>query len=264
MKKRCILVSLLATTMILGGCGSQAAESQALTESTGKATVSIGTESTEIEEMEVEKNKEETAPSEEGKEPEIEFESVNIGDTIKTDFVEMSVDMIKQAKKLEDLDEEASEGTYNRDKENYMYDESKTYICISGNLKNVGTEAYCILNMKGVFTFDDKYKYTATVGILEIEPIKKGVNQIFLPSSANPYNVSDSTVEPFESMRYYIVALVPDELINSYSTCKVDFGFHNNFTDTMSYIGDPVVGLIPDKEDDWDVIENRYFIFAEK
>ena len=95
----------------------------------------------------------------------------------------------------------------------YMPDkDNETYFYVTGNMKNVGGDSYSVEDMNIQMTFDDKYNYTGYIAADD------GGNDFY-----------GDYVKPFGSVKYYMYASVPDELINSYSTCKIQFGFHDNF-----------------------------------
>ena len=134
-----------------------------------------------------------------------EFIQVNFGDSIKTDFVEMTIERASIAQELKPTD---TSGVYS-----YMSDkENETYFYITGSMKNIGGDSYSVEEMNIQMTFDGKYNYSGHIAADD------GGNDFY-----------GDTVKPLGSVKYYMYALVPDELIESYSTCVVRFAFHDNF-----------------------------------
>lgn len=63
------------------------------------------------------------------------------------------------------------------------------------------------------FTFDGKYNYDGSITADE----------------DGSFSYIYAYLEPLESEKFYIVASVPDELIESYKNVEVKFGFKDNF-----------------------------------
>lgn len=133
------------------------------------------------------------------------FSQVNLGDSITTDFVEMTVEKAETAQELHPTD---TSSVYS-----YMPDENgETYFYLFGAIKNISGDSYDVEDMNIVMTFDGKYNYTGYIAADD------GGNDFY-----------GNYVKPLVSVKYYMYASVPDELISSYSTCTVKFGFHENF-----------------------------------
>ena len=81
-----------------------------------------------------------------------------------------------------------------------------------GTLKNTHISMYEIRNTLVRFVFDDKYEYT---GILEAD--------------SGRFEAYDYQVDPFESVDFHLIGEIPDELINGFSDCIIEFGFRENF-----------------------------------
>lgn len=129
-----------------------------------------------------------------------EFTTVNLGDTVTTDFISMSLDSVKTAaSKLE-----SPKG------DSYIESEDgKTLFYISGSAKNLDSDRYELeYNIYVVFTFDDKYNYIGRV------------------CGWNDYPFS--YVDPLETVEYSMYVDVPSEVIDSYSKCTAKFAFHKN------------------------------------
>ncbi len=135
----------------------------------------------------------------------IKFEELNLGDVIKTDFLEMTIDGASEAQELLPTDT-SSVYSYYSDKD------GETYFYLTGTMKNLGGEAYDVEDMYAEFCFDDKYTYNASLAADD------GGNDFY-----------GSYVEPLNSVKYYLYSSIPDELINTYTTCLIRFGFHDNF-----------------------------------
>ncbi len=137
----------------------------------------------------------------------VEFKTVNFGDTITTDFLEMTIEKASTSQELKPTDT-SSVYSYMEDQDN------ETYFYITGNMKNVGGDSYSVEDMNIQMTFDDKYNYSG-----------------FIAADDGGYDFYGDYVKPFGSVKYYMYASIPDELISSYSTCKIRFAFHDNFKD---------------------------------
>lgn len=267
MKKRCLLAVLLVLVMLLSGCGGQPATQEVVSEETSSVVETVSSETVSEETLSeetiseissiVEKAEEntsndsqatssqeivsetsnvtkmeETDSNESEKEPEITFETVNAGDKITTDDIEMTIDAAAENKKIENPN---ATGYFVR----YMdAGENETYIYFSGTIKNVGTQAISFDEMRVDVLIDDKFEYSGHITAQDRDD-----GDI---SSLGTY------LRPFESTVYYIYVSVPDELISSYKTCKFDFGFKKEF---VRY--SPVL-------DDWDDCEYRYTITIAK
>ena len=162
--------------------------------------------------------------SQEADEP--EFTIINLGDNITTDFLEMTIESASEAQELKPTDT-SSVYSYMPDKD------AETYFYLTGNMKNVSGDTYSVEDMCATFCFDDKYNYTAYIAA------DNGGNDFY-----------GDSVKPFGSVKYYLYSSIPDELINSYSTCVVKFGFHDNFEH--------------DYKDDFNVYEHIYKITLTK
>ena len=132
--------------------------------------------------------------------------SIKIGDTISLDFVEMSFDETGVADTILPVD---TSGVYS-----YIGDkENEKYFYLTGTLKNTSGNAYSVDNIYAQIIFDGKYTYSALLAAC---------------------NWSDDfygdRVNPLASVKYYIYASIPEELIESYSECVITFGFSDNFS----------------------------------
>ena len=143
--------------------------------------------------------------SSEADKPDTQFAKVNFGDTITTDFTEMTIDTAETAQELLPSD---TSGVYS-----YIPDQDgETYFYLLGTIKNTAGDSYSVEDMNIVISFDNKYNYTGYIAADD------GGNDFY-----------GDYVKPFGSVKYYMYASVPDELINSYTTCTIRFGFHENF-----------------------------------
>lgn len=207
MKKR-IVLSLLVI-LILSGCGKAVTEKQS--KEIENVEMQDGNETKKEEKNTSDKstNKVVNTPSEStskaAKENDLQFETVNYGDTISTDFVEMTIESIQNAEALYPTD---TSGVYS-----YMSDQDgEKYFYLKGSLKNIGGNAYSSENIVAEICFDDKYNYRA-----------------YLKADDGGNDFYGDYVKPFGSIIYYIYASIPDELLDSYSECTIKFGFKENF-----------------------------------
>ncbi|MEE3481232.1 MAG: DUF4352 domain-containing protein [Lachnospiraceae bacterium] len=160
-------------------------------------------------------------------ESELDYQTVNLGDTITTDFVEITVDSASTSKDILPTD---TSSVYSH----YPAEDGSTYFFLKGTIKNTGTDKYDAEDMRITLTFDDKYNYDG---------------QALIDDGGSDFY--GSTLDPFKSATYYLTAAIPDELINSYQTCTIKFGFADNFS--VSYF-----------ESDWNEFTNRYQITVTK
>ena len=129
-----------------------------------------------------------------------------IGDSIALDFVEIS--LLEYCCTEEILPSDTS-GVYS-----YVADEEgEQYWCLVGNLKNTHGEEYDVEDMVAELCFDNKYTYKAHL------KADDGGNDFY-----------GNNVKPLDSVKFYIYASVPDEMIEAYSSCTVKFGFNESFS----------------------------------
>lgn len=135
----------------------------------------------------------------------IEFKSVNYGDTISNDFVSMTIEKSSISEELYPTNT-SSVYSYipNKDNEQYFY--------LTGNIKNISGDTYNVENIYATMTFDDKYNYKAS-----------------LKADDGGNNFYGNNVKPLGNVKYYLYVSVPNELIESYSNCLIRFGFKENF-----------------------------------
>lgn len=135
-----------------------------------------------------------------------QFEAKNLGDKIALDFVEMTLDKITSAEEMKPTD---TNGVYS-----YMSDkEGEKYFYLFGTIKNIGAESYSVENIVAEVLIDDKYKYNAYI------KADDGGNDFY-----------GDYVKPFGSVKYYLYASIPDELMAQYKTATISFGFSENFS----------------------------------
>lgn len=135
--------------------------------------------------------------------------TVNLGDSITTDFMEMTVEDFQITKRL--LSRVNSRG------DNIILGEvaeGKKIAYLSGKIKNIHTDTIgntyntndCIW---GNICFDGKYNYDFKMYI------ENGENM-------------EGDISPFGTGTYYLYAHIPNELLESYKSCIVNFGFCEN------------------------------------
>ena len=130
---------------------------------------------------------------------------VNIADTISLEFVEMTLESLNISDKI--LPEDTDSGYL------YISDvENEQYFCIAGTLKNLSGASYDVENIYVEMVFDEKYTYAGQ-----------------LSACAWTNDFYGSNVKPLGTVKYYLHTSVPDELIDSWATCSVTFGFKENF-----------------------------------
>lgn len=131
---------------------------------------------------------------------------VKLGETIETDYFSMKLE--KQGSDTEIRSGSSQYGTYSY----YKSDNGDPFFYIYGNLKNLGGKPVDVRNIYVQFCFDGKYNYKGTV---------EGVS--------SDYSNFITDISPLASTDFYMYTSVPQELINSFSTCTVRVGFTKNF-----------------------------------
>ncbi|MBO5047539.1 MAG: hypothetical protein J6D19_03910 [Clostridia bacterium] len=185
------LLSVLLLALLLTGCGNF------------QQNYNSHSDETTLQEN-LNKVEDTTIPPQTTVEPTIDFTVVRYGDIIKTNFIEMSINKVSTAQELKPSD---TSGAYSY----YPDEENETYFFLTGNIKNIGTDSYSVEEMNVQFTFDGKYNY-----------------QGFIAADDGGHNFYGDRVKPFGTVKYYMYASIPDELIRSYSTCTIKFAFHEN------------------------------------
>ncbi len=138
------------------------------------------------------------------------FTVLNFGDSISLDFVEMTVNGASYSDELYPTD---LNGEYL-----YLQDvENEKFFYLSGTLKNIGTGEYSAGEAKAEITFDGEHKYEAQV-IVDQGQSFTGTN-----------------IKLLYSVKIYICASVPDEMIDTYETCSIRFAFDDNFKSQSGY-----------------------------
>ena len=140
-----------------------------------------------------------------------EFITVNLGDEINTDFFEMTIEKVLTSEELRPTE---TKGSYTY----YENIEGETYLYITGKIKNIGGETYSAEMMDVRMIFDGKYKYYGRIAA------EDGID-----------GFQGYHIKPLGSVRYYMYASVPDEIINTYSTCVVQFSFNDPFKDSRLF-----------------------------
>ena len=202
MKKRILALALVFTMVfVLAACGmnrssSSSGRSDRTEDSSEDKSSNSGNKVDSGQNLKPEESQEETMDP---------VTQLHLGDSIVTDFVVMTVETFDTAQELRPTD---TSGVYS-----YFSDkENETYFYLVGTIKNTGGNAYSVEDMNIQLTFDGKYNYTGYIAADD------GGNDFY-----------GDVVNPLCSVKYYMYASVPDELINSYTTCTVKFAFQENF-----------------------------------
>lgn len=194
---------LLVGCLLLSACGSNSSGET----HQNKGEIIPATNAAEPDEnADVPVNKiEETSADNKIKDQTVEYQTVNLGDTIELDFATITLNRVA-------IDEEV----YPKDTSGvYMYlpdIEGKKYIHLIGTLKNTANAQYEIDNTAVHFIFDDNYEYDG-----------------YLKADAGVFRAFDYCVDPLTSVDIHLIGEIPDELINSFDKCTIQFGFKNNF-----------------------------------
>lgn len=198
MKRTAVLLLSIILCVIFAACGSPNSENTVEDNSSGNSNSA----------NQVDNSANHTADAKDSTKDEdsdVHFTTLNFGDTISTDFVEMTIQKAETAQELYPTD---TSGSYN-----YKPDQDgETYFYVLGTIKNTSGDSYDVEDMRIVMTFDGKYNYSGYIAADD------GGNDFY-----------GSYVKPFGSVKYYMYASIPDELISTYSTCVVKFAFHENF-----------------------------------
>lgn len=135
----------------------------------------------------------------------IEYQAINLGDTLELDFATITLNRMA-------IDAEI----YPKDTSGvYMYlpaNDGKKYIHLIGTLKNTASAQYEIDNTAVHFIFDDNYEYDG-----------------YLKADAGVFRAFDYCVDPLTTVDIHLIGEIPDELIDSFNKCTIQFGFKNNF-----------------------------------
>ncbi len=145
--------------------------------------------------------------------------TVTLNDTVKTEFMEMTFNEFKVVERL--VCEVNTRG------DNVILGEvaeGKKVAYLSGEIKNIHTDSIgnvfksndCIW---GNICFDDKYNYDFKMYIQNGEDMQ-------------------GKISPFGTGTYYLYAHIPNELLESYTACTVNFGFCENLESYDSSFGE--------------------------
>ncbi len=132
--------------------------------------------------------------------------SFKIGDTIKTDYVQLTLDEYYSDSEIRSASSQY--GMYHY----YQSEDGNPYFILKGKFKNLGSVPVNIWNTSIQFCFDGKYNYK---GDLE------GVS----PSASDFIH----EIAPLAEIEYYMYVAVPQSLIDSFKTCDITLGFTKNF-----------------------------------
>lgn len=136
----------------------------------------------------------------------MEETALSIGDTIETDYVYMTLDTCGSTDEIRSGTSQYGSYRY------YTSENGDPYFYLFGSFKNLGGTPVDIQHIYVQFCFDDKYNYKGEVdGVI----------------STNGDFIDD--VSPLAEVNYYLYAAVPQELIDTYSSCTVKIGFTKNF-----------------------------------
>lgn len=213
-----IKIWLLVLLMIFVGCGGNKGaidENPVVGSGTGQTDRDeASSDSTPTENLPEESNGNKvTDPSEspvsEPSESEADYIEINFSEPITLDFAEIVID---GASVGDELKPDAPDRVYR-----YISDvEDEKHFYIYGTIKNVSGDQYEFAdNMYAAICFDEKYNYSASVTADE------GGN----------FSYIYAYLDPLKSEKFYIIASVPDELIEQYAQAEVKFGFKENFED---------------------------------
>lgn len=206
MKKTISICLIISTIFLLCACGG----SNSANETSQEQTSAINSQN-DIEtqnEVETQSNIEtqNTIPSETPK-PEPEYQIINFGDTINLDFAEITIDGFGSGDGI----------TVEEDDRTSYFNKGHYTAYLSGTIKNLHTTYIdpSASNSYVTMIFDDKYTYTGSI-----------------------YAMSSSWdgVAALETCNFYVYAEVSEEIIETFSTVKITFGFTENFESPEIYM----------------------------
>lgn len=140
--------------------------------------------------------------------PENTYTEVGLSEQITLDFVEMTLDSANYSDEVKPENPDRFANT--------LEDvEGETYVYVCGNIKNVSGDMFDFSRMYSLMTFDGKYNYDASV----------------YGEEDGSLTYFSAELNPLKSEKFYIVASVPDEMVEMFSSIEVKFGFTENFED---------------------------------
>ena len=129
---------------------------------------------------------------------------VNFGETFSNEILEIVID---SASTMQEIKPSDTSGVYS-----YISDvPNETFFFLTGSAKNLSGEDYDVTEMQIDFCFDDAYNYSGNIVIDE--------------GGDDFYN---DNIKPLKTVKYYMYASVPDEMVDSYTTCSVQFSVKGN------------------------------------
>lgn len=132
--------------------------------------------------------------------------NMDLGETISLDFVEMVLEEIGISETITPVDT-------NRGYSYIPDTPNEKYFYLTGTLKNLSGNTYNVEDILAQMVFDGTYAYNAK-----------------LTACAWTNNFFGENVKPLGTVKYYIYASIPDELIDNYEECEIKFGFANEFS----------------------------------
>lgn len=135
---------------------------------------------------------------------------VKMGDVVENDYIYLSFDTFGSDAKIRS-GASGTPGAYY-----YESDNGDPFFYVYGTFKNLGGKPVDIRRVYGQFCFNGKYYYEGNF---------EGV--------VDDYGDFVYNVTPLSTVNYYMFAVVPQELVDSYTTCTVRFGFTEDFGYTV-------------------------------
>ena len=153
-----------------------------------------------------------TAPEEEPESPGLAVTELSNGDSVKLDFVEMTIG--ECGIKAEVLPDYLPNGMkiYGR----FDAREGKQYVFVKGTIKGLATSAIDLPAITGTVMLGD-YSY-------KVDTNGNGEVMFFSQDWK-----SEQQLEPLTTLNFFIAASVPDELADSHDSCVLTFGFKDMF-----------------------------------
>lgn len=140
-----------------------------------------------------------------------DFITMNLNETVKNEFMEVKFDSLTYTKELNPSDTSQNYYRY------YEEQDGKQYFYLDGTVKSLSGYLSNPCNSVARIIFDDKYNYDASV---------------YIETDNNLSNFY--SIDPLTSCRIVIVASVPNEVIDSYSSVDILWGMTEDFGATSS------------------------------
>ena len=207
MKKILLIVLALSMLLSLCACGGNDTTSPSTEDSSTTQAAETPNQEETIEDT---TSNEETSNVPEDTTPVIDVTELSVGDTLSTEFVEMTFEEVVVA---EDIQYSVTTGSVTR----WSGPDpvaGQQYICYTGKIKNISTSSLPVYDF---FTGDiDIDGYTSSVDANDCD---------ILDSEGAPV----STIDPLMEYVFRIYTAIPNDLAANYTSSTFHFGFYDSF-----------------------------------